>query len=247
MTRISALALVAMLVATAGAEPAAAENPPTDSSAAPYTFAIGPFVPSFSAPPAGTYELPPIDTVGDHPLVDAADAKTTLAKVVGDRIAVVSFFYGTCSEKNGCPLATAVLHRLDQRIASDTKAAAGVSLVSVSFDPVHDGPERLAAMQRMRAARSTWAFVTAPEGGPLESLLDDFGQTISRLRTEDGRPTGAIRHVLKVYLVDRARKVRNIYSVGFLEPDLVWNDIETLRIEDARAANGRRKATDGDR
>src|SRR5205085_11538039 len=165
--------------------------------------------PSYEPPPAGTYDLPAIDTVGDHPLVDASGAKTSLAGLVGDRMTVVSFFYGTCSEKNGCPLSTAVLHRLDARIASDADLSRRVALVSISFDPLHDTPERLTAMQRMRAAKSTWAFATSPDEASLAGLLADFGQSITKLRAEDGSWTGTFRHVLKVYLVDPERRVRN--------------------------------------
>ncbi len=233
-TAIAALAVVlwgatSMVRAADGAGSEAAGEP------APYTFSIGPFVPSYTPPAAGTYELPPIGAVGDHALVDASGAKTTLAAVVAGRMAVVSFIYGTCSEKTGCPLATAVLHRLDERIAANPGMAKHVALVSISFDPAHDA-DRLAAMQRMRAPGSTWSFVTSPDEAALGKLLVDFGQSVTMLRTADGRATGKFRHVLKVYLLDRAQRVRNIYSVGFLHPDLVWNDLETLRMEQASTA-----------
>jgi len=235
-TAIAAALAVVLRGATGLAAAANVAGSAEAGDPAPYTFSIGPFVPSYAPPAAGTYELPPIGAVGDHPLIDASGAKTTLAAVVGGRMAVVSFIYGTCSEKTGCPLATAVLHRLDERIAANPDMAQRVALVSISFDPAHDA-DRLAAMQRMRAPGSTWAFVTAPDEAALGKLLADFGQSITMLRTADGRATGKFRHVLKVYLLDRAQNVRNIYSVGFLHPDLVWNDLETLRMEQASRAS----------
>jgi cytochrome c peroxidase len=42
--------------------------------------------------------------------------------------------------------------------------------------------------------------------------------------------------VLKVFLVDRARRVRNVYSVGFLHADLVLNDLRTVLAADVTAA-----------
>jgi cytochrome c peroxidase len=39
-----------------------------------------------------------------------------------------------------------------------------------------------------------------------------------------------------VFLVDRRKKVRNVYSVGFLHPELVRTDIETLRLEEGRSS-----------
>src|SRR5262249_41702602 len=63
------------------------------------TYANAPFEPSYTPPAPGSYELPPIDTVSDHPIVDADGKDTTLFSAIGDRMAVVSFIYGTCSEK----------------------------------------------------------------------------------------------------------------------------------------------------
>jgi len=34
--------------------------------------------------------------------------------------------------------------------------------------------------------------------------------------------------VLKVFLVDRAGQIRNVYSTGFLVPQVVINDIKTV-------------------
>lgn len=197
-----------------------------------YTFAVGAFAPAYTPPAPGSYELPPIDTVGDYPLVDASGAATTLASVIGDRLAVVSFIYATCGEATGCPMATAVLHRLDRTLAADATLAGEVALVTISFDPARDTPVRLEEMQKQRSAGSSWQFVTARDEAALAPLLDDFGQSISRLYWPDGTWTGVYRHVLKVFLLDRGRRVRNVYSVGFLNPELVAGDLKTLQMSD---------------
>jgi cytochrome oxidase Cu insertion factor (SCO1/SenC/PrrC family) len=46
-----------------------------------------------------------------------------------------------------------------------------------------------------------------------------------------GRPRRELSHVLKVFLIDPAGVVREIYSSTFLHPQTVLNDIETLRLE----------------
>jgi cytochrome c peroxidase len=193
-----------------------------------YTFSAAPFVASFTPPAPGTYRLPPIDTVGDHPLVGADGRATTLFEVIGSRIAVVSFIYGSCAEATGCPMSTAVLHALNATLAKD---AGDVALVTVSFDPERDTPARLAEMQATRVKGSTWRFVGGRDDASLAALLGDFGQTVSKLYWEDGTWTGVYRHVLKVYLLDRDRRVRNVYSTGFLSAELVRADIATLKME----------------
>jgi cytochrome c peroxidase len=196
-----------------------------------YVFTVGEFKPAYEPPSPGSYELPPIRRLHDHSLVDSAGRDTTLDQVIDGRIAVVSFVYGTCGERAGCPLATAVLHRLDRRLTSDPNRKGRVALVSISFDPARDTPARLTEREKMAEPGSTWRFVTARDEAALQPILDDFGQSISKLHRSDGSWTGQYRHVLKVYLLDRRRQVRNIYSVGMLNPDLLWNDIETLNLE----------------
>lgn len=232
----TAMAVLLAAAAAGAADPGAADanRPPLGHDDTTYTFAFGAFDPSYALPEPGTYQLPPIDVAGDHAVVDAAGRDTTLSQLIAGRFAVVSFIYGTCGEAAGCPMSTAMLQRLDRRIAADPVLSRDVALVTVSFDPQRDTPERLAAMENRRAPGSTWQFVSTRDEASLQPLLDDFGQSVSKLRYADGTWTGVYRHVLKVYLLDRRRQVRNIYSVGFLHPDLVWNDVRTLQMDNTQ-------------
>ncbi len=84
------------------------------------------------------------------------------------------------------------------------------------------------------APRSDWQFVTTSGEAELAPLLADFDQQVARLRFPDGAWTGLYRHVLKVFLLDRRRRVRNVYSTGFLHAALVVNDLRTLAAEENR-------------
>lgn len=223
---LAAAVLAATAAATAAADPT---RPPLRREDVAYTFGVGNFAPAFAPPAPGTYELPPIDTVHDHAVLDADGTETTLGALVGPRLAVVSFIYTSCAEATGCPVGTAALHRLDRLLADDPALAREVTLVSVSFDPARDTPTRMADLRRLHAPRSDWRFVTTRDQAMLRPLLDDFGQRVAELRYPDGAPTGVFRHVLKVFLLDRERRVRNVYSVGFLHPELVLNDLRTVR------------------
>lgn len=209
-------------------------HPPVGHDQAFYTFGVAPFVADYAPPEPGTYKLPPIRTVSDHPLVDATGTATTLEAALGGRMAVVSFIYGSCAEATGCPMSTAVLYQLDSQLIAQKNFGRDVALLTISFDPERDTPERLAQMQSHRAAGSDWRFLTAKDQAALQPLLDDFGQTVTPLRYPDGTWTGVYRHVLKVYLLDGERRVRNIYGAGFLDPRVVANDLKTLQIERAR-------------
>lgn len=224
-------ALIASLlgVGIAGAEPADPERlRDVDRGALVTTYAPGVFEPEYQPPAPGTYALPVIARVSDHPLLDAGGKATTLFDLVGDRFAVVAFVYLSCVEALGCPMSHAVLHGLDRALADDPALAARVRLVTVSFDPERDLPDRMAAQRALHEPKTDWRFATTKSDAELRGLLDDFDQPVAKLRYEDGTWSGLFRHVLKVFLVDPQHRVRAIYSTGFLNQQLVLNDLKTL-------------------
>lgn len=195
--------------------------------------AAGPglFAPEYTPPAPGSYDLPVIARVGDHPVVDADGRPTTLFTLTDGRLAVVAFVYTTCVEAAGCPVSSAVLHAVDRALADDPALATRVTLVTVSFDPERDTPERMAAERKLHDPRADWRFVTTRGGGELQRLLDDFDQPVAKLRYEDGTWSGLYRHVLKVFLLDGRHRVRAVYSTGFLDRQLLLNDLRTLAAE----------------
>jgi cytochrome c peroxidase len=203
-------------------------RPHVDPSEAAYTYAVGAFRPEYTPPAPGTYALPPIATISDHPLLDESGTPTRLFDVLRDRVTVVAFVYTTCTEAAGCPVSFAVLHGLDRALAADRELARRVRLVTISFDPERDTPARMASMRRLHGPRGDWRFLTTRDEAALTPLLADFDQPVAKLRYPDGAWTGLFRHVLKVFLVDRAHRVRNVYSTGFLNPALVSNDVKTV-------------------
>jgi cytochrome c peroxidase len=106
--------------------------------------------------------------------------------------------------------------------------------VTVSFDPVGDTPQRMGELRSALAPQADWRFLTARDAAQLGPVLEDYGQDALRLLDPHGSPTALIRHVLKVFLVDSRRGVRNIYSAEFLRADLLLADVQTLLLEAAR-------------
>ncbi|MGH7417088.1 MAG: SCO family protein [Candidatus Rokuibacteriota bacterium] len=111
-----------------------------------------------------------------------------------------------------------------------------VRLVSLSFDPERDTPAAMRAYAGRRATEAgeavPWSFLTTRSARALRPLVDGFGQDI-RTATDlvNGRPRRELSHVLKVFLIDRAGFVREIYSSTFLHPRTLLNDIETLLLD----------------
>ena len=105
------------------------------------------------------------------------------------------------------------------------------SAATVSFDPARDRPAALAKLRDALAPRSDWRFLTAADEAALEPVLADYGQEVDRVPGDGDAQPAALGHVLKVFLVDSDRAVRNVYSSGFLDHRLVLRDVETLRLE----------------
>ena len=186
--------------------------------------------PRFEAPPPGSYELPPIDRVHEHQLTGSDGAPAPLLGLARDEVALVSFVYLSCGE--ACPLATATLHRIDRELAGDPELAAHVTLVTVSFDPARDTPARMRELETSLAPKGRWRFLTSANRAALEPVLEDFGQDAVWIPgPETAEAPDRLRHVLKVFLVDAQRRVRNIYSTGLMDIRLVLNDVRTLLAE----------------
>ncbi len=187
----------------------------------------------FEPPAPGTYELPPIDVVREHALLGPDGKAAPLLGLGPGQVALVSFVYRGCSDAKGCPAALALLRRLDREIAADPALTARTRLVTASFDPANDTPERMAELRSHMEPRSDWRFVTAPDEPALTPVLDDYGQDLVRVVLENGEESGVLRHVLKVFLVDADLAIRNVYSAGFLDWRIVLNDIRTVLAEES--------------
>ncbi len=214
------------LGATAHAQNAEHRHPP------PIVLAPGYAALEFEPPPPGTYKLPPLGVAGDGPILTSDGQQARLHDLLGDKIVLLSFIYTSCNDVNGCPLAGHVLRGVQNRLLATADLAARVRLLSFSFDPGQDRPDVLANYgSHLRKPAFDWRFLTCRSEDELAPILDQFGQWVIKDYDDDGNYLGTISHNLRVYLIDRAKRIRNIYSVSFLHADTLLNDIRTLEME----------------
>jgi cytochrome oxidase Cu insertion factor (SCO1/SenC/PrrC family) len=186
----------------------------------------------FVPPPVGSYRLPPIQPSPDGEVLDARGSARRLSDFTRDRIALVGLVYTRCADANACPRATWAFSELRRLLRADAALQSRVRLVTLSFDPVHDRPEMMAAF----AARSRgsprgadWAFLTTRSPRALAPILEGFGQDLRVAADSRAVPgTEEFTHTLKVFLLDPAGQVREIYSSAYLLPAMILNDIRTL-------------------
>jgi cytochrome c peroxidase len=191
---------------------------------------------TFALPEPGSYELPAISRVRDFTLLDERGAPAPLLGLAAGQVAVVAFVFTRCPDGGGCPLALATLQSLDRTLAADPELRGRVRLATVSFDPVHDTPERMAELRERLRPAADWRFLTASDGAAIAPVLAAYGQDALPLVDPGGAELGLFRHVLKVFLVDVSGAVRNVYSAGFLSPELLLVDARTVLLESAERA-----------
>ncbi len=190
----------------------------------------------YDPPAPGSYTLPVVKTAADGALLDSDGSSIRLGELTRGRITVLSFIYTRCGAAKACPYATGVLNQLHLLSVDDKTLGKNMRLVSVSFDPDHDTPERLATFSqwaRERKSGCEWRFATAKSRVELQPILEAYGLAVDR-RRNSADPQGPLYHTLRVYLIDREGRIRNIYSSGTLDPRLVLADIRTLSLEEAR-------------
>ncbi len=124
----------------------------------------------------------------------------------------------------------AVLHRLDRELAADPNLSAPGRAPHGQLRPRSRHPRATRRAARASPPEVRLAIRHHLGASQLQPLLADFDQWVAKLHFPDGRWSGLFRHVLKVFLLDEENRVRNIYSVGFLDADLVLTDLRTLLV-----------------
>lgn len=216
-----ALACALASVSRAAVDPGAATPPQAD------------FIP----PEPGSYELQRIQDCPDGVLLDASARSSRLSSYTTGKITLLTFFYTYCHDPWGCPFAYQTLTGLRDGLLAEPELASRVRFVSVSFDPTHDTPAALERYGRsLKSDRFEWRFLTARSVTELMPVLDGFGQDVSVVVDERGQPTRTVDHMLKLFLIDRHGIVREIYSLAYLQPQVMLNDIKTLALDESAVA-----------
>jgi cytochrome c peroxidase len=188
----------------------------------------------FKAPEVGSYKLPVIGSAADGVVLNITNQSAQLHDLMDGKIVLLSFIYSTCSDVNGCPLATAVLHKINRRLQQEPQIAAKLRLLTLSFNPEHDTPEIMRHYaEGFKNEIVDWQFLTTNSEQQLQPILDQYQQSIQKTYDEQGKFTGTFSHILRVYLIDTNKQLRNIYSVSFLHADTLINDVKTLLNQDS--------------
>jgi protein SCO1/2 len=141
-----------------------------------------------------TSTLVPIgDPVPDFALIDQRGTPVTLTSLKG-RVVVVTFIYTRCPLPDYCPRMIANLGAVRERFQA--RLGKDLALLTVTFDPQYDTPDRLAAFAKsQRAEVEGWYFLTGDADG-IKQVCEAFG-------VEYWPDSGLITHTLQTAVIDR--------------------------------------------
>jgi protein SCO1/2 len=191
-------------------------------------------------PTPGSYALQRIQRAPDAEVIDAAGQRMRLSDATKGAVTALAFFYSHCQDPTGCPVAWSTFEAVRKDAADDPLLKSRLRLVFVSLDPERDSASVLNLLQRSEGqdASIPWIFLTAPSRNALAPVLRAMGQDVAPELDAAGANTGALNHMLKVFLFDPDGWTREIYTVAFLTPENLLNDSRTLALEFPGADNG---------
>ena len=142
--------------------------------------------------------------VPDLRLEIAGQGETRLSDI-GAQVVLVDFIYTRC--QTYCSALGSVYARLGERLAPEI-AAGSVRLLSISFDPAHDGPRELLDY-RTRYSRDPAGWHVARPGGAADvrHWLDAFGVVVI------GDGMGGYTHNAAVHVVGPERRLAAIHDL----------------------------------
>jgi protein SCO1/2 len=154
------------------------------------------------------------DLLPDYHFTNELGEAVSLGQYKGGLLAF-TFFFTSCPFPNYCPRLTSNFAEVAAQLNQMSNAPARWHLLSISFDPTNDTPQRLLDYARnAHYDPAHWSFLTG-DPAQISGLSDQFGENFW---TENG----SISHNLRTVVVDAGGRVRKIYKGnGWTSADLV--------------------------
>ena len=175
--------------------------------------------------PAVIYHVPEKgDAVPDFKLRNQDGRIIHLNQFRGKNL-LITFIYTRCPLPNFCPLVTHNFAVVDKQVSADLGLKGKVHLLSVSFDPEHDTPERLRAYgaeyigSDAKSAFASWDFAV-PEKPVLTEMAKFFNVGITN------EPDQTINHTLSTTLIGTDGKVVKFYPGNDWTPEQIVQDLK---------------------
>ncbi|HET6317945.1 MAG TPA: SCO family protein [Chloroflexota bacterium] len=139
------------------------------------------------------------------------------------RATAMNFIYTNCTDT--CPLLTATMAQVQDRLLKEGLLGSKVQLVSVTVDPRRDSPPVLAAYAaRFRADPDAWRFLTGEPEQIYAALAGFKLNTVEVARASEG--ADVVPHSNRFLVLDADRQVRAALPGEDITPDEI---VRTVR------------------
>lgn len=158
----------------------------------------------------------------DFALKDPGGDTVRLAGYRG-RVVLLAFVFTTCP--GVCPVISQQMAALQGRLKQERLFGSKAAMLSVTVDPDTDSAEVLAKYARTFGADPAgWRFLRedAPRLDPVLKAYDEWTKLL---------PKGQLDHPARVYLIDAAGNIREIYSLAFFNDKQALLDMKKLLSE----------------
>jgi protein SCO1 len=144
------------------------------------------------------------DVLPEYHFTNQLGQAVSLSLFRGQALAI-TFVFTRCPYPNFCPLMSSNFEDAQRKLLALTNAPANWHLLTISFDPEWDTPERLSAYAgRFRPDPKHWSFLTG-ELIDITAIAEQFGLSF----WHEG---GGISHNLRTAVVDASGRVRKIFT-----------------------------------
>jgi protein SCO1/2 len=158
------------------------------------------------------------DRLPDYAFTNELGEAVRLSQFKGQVLAF-TFFFTSCPFPDFCPRMTSNFGQAERQLEGMTNAPAHWHLLSISFDPAHDTPSRLATYARAADYDKThWSFLTGDED-QISGLAEQIGENY-------WHEEGNVGHNLRTVVVDPSGHIRKIipgnkWTVGEFVQEIV--------------------------
>jgi protein SCO1/2 len=179
-----------------------------------------------------------LDDFGAAPAFNLTDQleRPISSEALRGKVVVADFVYTRC--RDICPMLSARMHDLQERLRQEGLLGSQVLLLSFTVDPAIDTPAVLRAYgARFRADPEVWRFLSGPEQTLVPLIVDDFhlGREVLPPKPGEQQGSGAdpntayeIMHGGRFVLIDPQGRIRAYYDGREFDLEQVVRDIRTL-------------------
>ena len=167
----------------------------------------------------------------DFSLRDSSGEQVNLSNYRG-KVVLLAFVFTTCP--GVCPLISQQMAYLQRQLKSEGLFGGKTAMLSVTVDPKTDSAEVLQKYAKAFSADPAgWRFLREdlPKLAPVLKAYDEWTKLL---------PKGELDHPARVYLIDQAGNMREIYSLAFFNETQTLLDMKALLAEEGRGQEKKR-------